>query len=118
MMSLSTLCVGSFNLPSLHVLMFFMVIVGLSVIRSFQQQERFFSLCCDRVDHMNRCHLYLWLCNRWLNVRMQVMGSVIAGLVAYGVVTQAHSLNGTTAGLALVYSLQFTDYLTYLGKFT
>lgn len=46
---------------------------GLAVVRSFHAEQRFFQLCCERCDNMNRCHLYMWLCNRWLNFRMQVL---------------------------------------------
>ena len=46
---------------------------GLAVVRSFHAEQRFFQLCCERCDNMNRCHLYMWLCNRWLNFRMQVI---------------------------------------------
>jgi len=45
---------------------------GLSVIRAFQKEQLFFQSFCERVDEMNRCHLYLWISNRWLNFRMQV----------------------------------------------
>lgn len=37
---------------------------GLSTIRAFRQENRFFQLCCARLDELNRCHLYLWLCSR------------------------------------------------------
>ena len=87
---------------------------GLSIIRSFQSENRFFTICCNRLNTMNRCHLYLWICNRWLNFRMQMLGSLVAGGTALLVVLQAKSLNGTTAGLALIYALMFTDNLTYL----
>jgi len=46
---------------------------GLAVVRSFHAEQRFFQLCCERCDNMNKCHLYMWLCNRWLNFRMQVI---------------------------------------------
>ena len=45
---------------------------GLPVIRAFRDEKRFFKTCFERIDAMNRCHLYMWLCNRWLNFRMQV----------------------------------------------
>jgi hypothetical protein len=56
---------------------------GLAVVRAFRAEGRFFDICCTRIDEMNRCHLYLWIANRWLNFRMQVMGAVLAGAVAF-----------------------------------
>ena len=49
-------------------------LLGLPVVRAFRKEEFFFKLCCEKVDEMNRCHLYLWICNRWLNFRMQILG--------------------------------------------
>jgi hypothetical protein len=73
-------------------------------VRAFRAEGRFFRTCCDRIDDMNRyvtflhnagnpttafylsatafrCHLYLWISNRWLSFRMQVLGAMVAGLV-------------------------------------
>jgi len=75
---------------------------------------------------MNRCHMYLWLCNRWLNFRMQLVGGMTAGSVGLAIVllvswnNQSEStlyISNTAAGLALVYSLTFTDNLTWLARF-
>jgi ABC-type transport system involved in cytochrome bd biosynthesis fused ATPase/permease subunit len=93
-------------------------IQGLSVIRAFNQESKFLSTCFRRIDVMNRCHLYLWLCNRWLNFRMQLMGGFVAAVTGCAIVYQVqHSHVGSTAaGLALVYSLNFTEYLTFLAR--
>lgn len=52
---------------------------GLSIIRSFRQEGRFARLCSARLDDLNRCHLYLWLCNRWLSFRIQLLGATVTG---------------------------------------
>ena len=75
---------------------------------------------------MNRCHMYLWLCNRWLNFRMQLVGGLTAGSVGLAIVLLVSwnrntdstlYISNTAAGLALVYSLTFTDNLTWLARF-
>ena len=50
-------------------------------MRAFRAEGRFFKACCDRVDEMNRCHIYLWISNRWLAFHMQMLGAVVIGLV-------------------------------------
>jgi ABC-type multidrug transport system fused ATPase/permease subunit len=87
---------------------------GLSTIRAFSDQPRFFRLCCDYVDNMSRCNYYMWVSNRWLNIRTQFMGAVVSGGVAYFVVREAGYLGSTISGLALVYAIKFTEELTYL----
>jgi ABC-type multidrug transport system fused ATPase/permease subunit len=61
-----------------------------------------------------RCNVYMWISNRWLNIRTQFIGAIVAGGVAFLVVREAEFLGSTIAGLALVYSIKFTEELTYL----
>eukprot|EP01031_Cornospumella_fuschlensis_P034745 gene34745-42071_t len=95
---------------------------GMSVLRAFANQPlRFHSKLCAHIDNMNACHLFLWICNRWLNFRMQCLGALVSGAVAVGIVytTQNHSsfaLSSASAGLALMYSLGFCDNLTFLAR--
>ena len=44
-------------------------------------EKHAFNELFKRLDVLNRCHLYLWACNRWLNIRMSV--SVCALLPLY-----------------------------------
>ena len=73
-------------------------LLGLPIIRAFRREEFFFDLCCKKVDEMNRCHLYMWICNRWLNFRMQILGSLLAGTVGTAVIMQAKTIGSTAAG--------------------
>jgi ABC-type multidrug transport system fused ATPase/permease subunit len=93
-------------------------LTGLPVIRAYQQELRFWEECYQRTNHMNQCHLYLWQCNRWLNFRMGMCGAVTAGVVGTGVVwyTSQHPISAASAGLALLYSLSFCDYLTWIAR--
>jgi hypothetical protein len=81
----------------------YIFVQGLPIVRAFRAEGRFFRTCCERIDDMNRyvalpctmaittaiylsaiafrCHLYLWISNRWLSFRMQVLGAMVAGLV-------------------------------------
>ncbi len=93
---------------------------GLPVIRAFQQEKRFSDLCCDRVDDMNRCELYLWTCNHWLSFRMQFLGALVACVAGMGVIYytdgsgtggEQNELSASAAGLALLYSMNFCEKL-------
>lgn len=97
-------------------ILFSETIHGLSVIRAFQQEERFMNICFQRIDNMNRCFLYLWHTNRWLNIRMQAVGSIASGFIAIGVVHYVDSLSSTAAALLLIYSIEFTNYLVYMAR--
>lgn len=58
----------------------------------------------------------MWTCGRWLNVRTQLMCAVVSGLVALGVVLKGRVIGSTLAGLVLMYSIEFSDYITYLSR--
>jgi ABC-type multidrug transport system fused ATPase/permease subunit len=89
---------------------------GISTIRAFHDEERFFDTCCKYVDTMNRCHFYMWVSNRWLNCRTQIAGSMVGAFTALLVVWKADQIGSTLAGLALVYSMYFTQNLTFLAR--
>jgi len=91
-------------------------LAGLSVIRAFRHESRFFRLACQYLDVAGRCHFYTWAMNRWLNVRAQLAGAVVSGSVALAVVLEAPHLGSTVAGLVLVYAMNFTDAVTYMTR--
>ncbi|CAM9476059.1 unnamed protein product, partial [Hapterophycus canaliculatus] len=90
---------------------------GVSTIRAFGAQERFVQESCRRVDACNRAHFYLWVSNRWFNVRIQLVGATVAVLAGAFVVWWGKDhIEATVAGLALLYALQFTDAVKYLVR--
>lgn len=93
---------------------------GLSVIRAFRKESLFFSTCCQHVDAMNKCHMYLWISNRWLHIRVGMLGTVIIGLVGVAIVYSISSgssvIGAPEAGLALMYSLSFCENLLFLAR--
>ncbi len=82
---------------------------GLSIIRAYRKQGKFYDIICHYIDQMNRCHLYNWAANRWLNIRAQVMGALVSGAVSLFIVVERDNISSTLAGIILLYSLQFTD---------
>lgn len=100
---------------------------GLAIIRSFPNQpNRFFGKVTSLIDQMNQCHIYLWICNRWLNFRMQCLGAIVSGIVAAAIVysvsgelkhPEGSILTSAVAGLTLMYTLGFCDSLTFMARF-
>lgn len=101
---------------------------GLPIIRCFADQSgKFFTKACHYIDQMNQCHLYLWICNRWLNFRMQCLGALVSGTAAAAIVLSVSRatqnphhplsiLSSASAGIALMFSLSFCDNLTFLAR--
>lgn len=98
---------------------------GLPIIRSFSHQSgRFFAKSTNLIDQSNACHLYLWICNRWLSFRMQLLGAIVSGstaaLIVHDVIQGKESggttLSATAAALAMIYSLEFYGQLNFLSR--
>lgn len=76
-----------------------------------------FISCTARASRLClRCHFYMWLSNRWLNCRTQIMCAIVSGVVAFAVVLRARDIGSTVAGLILIYSIDFSDSLTFLTR--
>ena len=58
----------------------------------------------------------MWIANRWLNCRTQVLCAAMSGLVALAVVLKGHVIGSTLSGLVLLYTIDFSDYLTFLTR--
>ena len=89
---------------------------GLPTIRAYRKKAMFYDKICHYVDQMNRCNLYNWSANRWLNIRTQVMGALVSGVVSLFVVVERDHIASTLAGIILLYSLQFTDSVTWTTR--
>lgn len=68
----------------------------------------------DRVDCNHRAFFYLWASNRWLCVRTDIISACVVFLsgsaILYG------QVNAGWAGLALSYSLEFTEALLWFVR--
>lgn len=53
---------------------------------------------------------------RWLAIRLQLLGAVVTGLVGGYILVTLNSgrLSGSTAGLTLLYAMQFSSALNWL----
>jgi ABC-type multidrug transport system fused ATPase/permease subunit len=91
-------------------------LTGLSTIRAYQAQGTMLQRCFEFLDVASRTHYYLWVSPRWLTVRIQTIGAIVSGAVGLFLIMTAgreYGLSPTQAGLALLYSLQFTAALNW-----
>jgi len=87
---------------------------GLTTVRAFEASKRFFQQSCEKVNQNIRANYYTWVANRWLNIRMEMIGATVSGLATLFVVLLAGTIKDTVAGLVLSYATQMTVALTYM----
>ncbi|EMC96931.1 hypothetical protein BAUCODRAFT_433092 [Baudoinia panamericana UAMH 10762] len=94
---------------------------GISTIRAYRQTERFSMENEWRVDANLRAYFPSISANRWLAVRLELIGSVIilaAAGFAIASVTTGSGLSAGLVGLAMSYALQITQSLNWIVRQT
>ena len=99
---------------------------GLSTIRSYNQANRFISDFELKVDENTRATYNNKVGDRWLSVRLELLGSAIAGLAAVfasnvvisGAASVSPSSNNfaSVAGLSLTYAISVTGLLNWVVR--
>ena len=88
-------------------------LAGLSTIRAFGQQSIFTAANQKRIDHNQICYLPSVSVNRWLSIRLELLGAIIILTVAF-LAMSALVTTGVDAGLVglvLSYALNTTSSL-------
>ncbi|KAM3569743.1 hypothetical protein VYU27_008164 [Nannochloropsis oceanica] len=89
-------------------------VAGLPTIRAYQQQARFIAESDARIDTNSCVYHHLWSTNRWLAVRLQLLGAAIVGMVGVYILFTLGTVPKTTAALVLLYCMSFSDSMNVL----
>ncbi|XP_072032683.1 ATP-binding cassette sub-family C member 9-like isoform X2 [Amphiura filiformis] len=86
---------------------------GLTTIRAYRDQERFFNNFHSKIDTNNAAFLYLKASYGWLGLRLSLCGAILVFLV--GLTTLIQAIKGNIAssdvGLAISYVLMVSTYM-------
>ncbi|XP_052866594.1 multidrug resistance-associated protein 1 isoform X1 [Anopheles cruzii] len=93
-------------------------IQGVQTIRAYNLQERFIGESDDRVDANQLCYVPGIIANRWLAVRLEMVGNLIILFAALFAVLGRESMNAGLVGLSVSYALQITQTLNWLVRMT
>lgn len=91
-------------------------LLGISVIRAFEEQKRFKQLSDFKVDENQKAYYPSIVANRWLAIRLEYVGNFIVLFAALFAVIARHSLSAGLVGLSVSYALQVTAYLNWLVR--
>lgn len=92
-------------------------ITGVQAIRAFGEQDRFIKESEHKVDTNQVCYYPSIISNRWLAVRLEMVGNLIILFAALFSVL-AKDQNAGLVGLSVTYSLQITQTLNWLVRMT
>jgi ATP-binding cassette subfamily C (CFTR/MRP) protein 1 len=90
-------------------------IQGLATIRAFRMQRYFMGVNEGRVDTSTRAYYATLVTNRWLGLRLEMLGSLtVFGTALFAV--WAHHPDAGFAGLALTSALSITGYMNWMVR--
>ncbi|XP_055295955.1 multidrug resistance-associated protein 1 isoform X2 [Sitodiplosis mosellana] len=93
-------------------------IQGAPTIRAYNVQERFIADSDNRVDFNQKCYAPSVFANRWLAVRLEMVGNLIILFAALFAVLSRNSIDPGMVGLSVSYALQITQTLNWLVRMT
>ncbi|KAJ5895179.1 hypothetical protein N7495_006870 [Penicillium taxi] len=80
-------------------------LAGLITIRAFTKSDTFIELIYSKIDAHAQAWWTMWLFNRWLGIRMNVIGAFFSTLTAF-VIVLLPGISASLAGFALSFALQ------------
>merc|ERR550519_1464188 len=91
-------------------------VAGASVIRAYGLGDRFIKESERRVDYNHRATFTAAVSNRWLAIRLEIVGNLIIFAAALLAVVGRDSLSPGLVGLSISYALQVTQTLNWLVR--
>ncbi|KAI9318473.1 P-loop containing nucleoside triphosphate hydrolase protein [Dichotomocladium elegans] len=89
---------------------------GVATIRAFGANQRFLRENFKRIDDNNRPFLWMWATNRWLHIRVELLGSFVSFCTGLVVVISRNTVDPGLAGLCLSYALTFTAHVLWIVR--
>ncbi|KAH7072955.1 P-loop containing nucleoside triphosphate hydrolase protein [Paraphoma chrysanthemicola] len=88
-------------------------VMGTATIRAYGLQDQFSRSVRDAVDDMNSAYYLTFANQRWLSVRLDVVGILLVFTTGVLVVTSRFSVNPSIAGLVLSYILTIVQMIQF-----
>lgn len=90
---------------------------GVATIRAFGDEIRFIMSNLEKIDENNKPFFYLWVANRWLAFRIDMIGAFIIFGSGVFILLNLDNIDAGMAGIALTYAIAFTEGALWLVRF-
>lgn len=84
------------------------VLMGIGTIRAFDKAEAYLDRMFARIDKHACAYWTLWLCNRWLGWRLNIVGAIFAAITA-ALIVSITTIDSSLAGFALSFALNMSE---------
>ncbi|KAJ2861927.1 hypothetical protein GGI22_002326 [Coemansia erecta] len=90
------------------------LILGVSTIRAFGAKQLYIKEAINRIGTHNRPYYMVWSTNRWLSVRIDVAGAMVAFSCALFIISSLDWMDAGLAGFVLSYALTFSERMLWV----
>ncbi|KAK2766653.1 hypothetical protein FQN54_005965 [Arachnomyces sp. PD_36] len=87
-------------------------LTGLATIRAFGKGSVYIDRMHANIDRHAQASWHLWLFNRWMSFRMNVMGAIFTAVTGI-VVVAVTGIDASLAGFALSFSVQYSSVISW-----
>ncbi|OQU94778.1 ABC transporter transmembrane domain-containing protein [Cladophialophora immunda] len=84
------------------------VLMGIGTIRAFDKSDAYLDKMYAKIDRHCRAYWHLWLFNRWMGLRLNMVGAVFAAITA-ALIVSITSIDSSLAGFALSFALGMSE---------
>ncbi|KIX00443.1 uncharacterized protein Z518_10582 [Rhinocladiella mackenziei CBS 650.93] len=84
------------------------VLMGIGTIRAFDKSDAYLDKMFARIDTHCRAYWHLWLFNRWMGWRLNMVGAVFAAITA-ALIVSITTIDSSLAGFALSFALSMSE---------
>lgn len=91
-------------------------LVGVSTIRAYGVETKFMKQNLTAIDNNNRPFFYMWVANRWLSWRIDLVGSLVMLFAGVFVILSIGSIDAGLAGLSLSYAIAFSENALWIVR--
>ncbi|KFH68799.1 hypothetical protein MVEG_05603 [Podila verticillata NRRL 6337] len=89
---------------------------GVSTIRAMRYEARFIEENALKSNLTSNSHFVWGVGNRWLNIRLELLGSIIVLASAMFAVLSRNTLSASVTGMSLSYALNITQDITWMVR--
>lgn len=92
-------------------------LVGIVTIRAYGDERRFLQDILSKIDDNNKPFFYLWVANRWLSFRIDLVGTFVIFGAGIFLLLSIDKIDAGLAGISLTYAISFTDSAVWLVRY-
>lgn len=91
-------------------------LTGVATIRAYGVENRFMRQNLAAIDTNNRPFFYMWVANRWLCLRVDLVGSLVMLFSGVFVLFSIGKIDAGLAGLSLSYAISFSEAALWIVR--